>query len=141
MRSNPTDAERRLWERFRRKQIANARFRRQYPLGRYIVDFICLPARLVIEVDGGQHDLQAEADEVRTQWLESQEYLVVRFWNNDVLSNTDGVVERIRDMVRMRLDTPPPTPSRKGRGSKARPMPPAPRRVNGFPYTRCVPSR
>jgi lysyl-tRNA synthetase class 2 len=116
MRSNPTDAERRLWERLRRKQIANARFRRQYPLGRYIVDFVCLPARLIIEVDGGQHDLQAEADEVRTQWLESQGHLVVRFWNNDVLSNTDGVAERIIDMVRMRLDTPPPTPSRMGRG-------------------------
>ena len=115
MRANPTDAEQRLWHRLRRKQIVSARFRRQYPLGRYIVDFVCLPARLIIEVDGGQHS-ESEADVVRTEWLESQGYLVVRFWNNEVLSNIDGVVEQVLEKARLRLETPPPTPSRKGRG-------------------------
>jgi len=118
MRVNPTDAEARLWDRLRRKQIGGVRFRRQYPLGPYIVDFVCLPARLIVEVDGGQHDLQSEADGIRTRWLEAQGHRVIRFWNNDVLSNTDGVVERILVALRPRLDTPPPAPSRKGRGKK-----------------------
>ena len=116
MRTYPTDAERRLWDRLRRKRIAGARFRRQYPLGPYIVDFACLPARLIVEVDGGQHSENVEADRARTSWLESQGYAVIRFWNNDVLSKTDIVIERIDEAVRMRLETPPPTPSRKGRG-------------------------
>ena len=116
MRQNPTDAERRLWEHLRRKQISNVRFRRQYPLGNFIVDFVCLSAKLIIEVDGGQHSSQIAADEDRTRWLESQGHFVVRFWNNDVLLNTEGVVERIMELVRLRLETPPPTPSRKGRG-------------------------
>ena len=115
LRANPTDAEQRLWERLRRKQIAGARFRRQYPLGRYIVDFACLPARLIVEADGGQH-AENNADDVRTAWLESQGYMVMRFWNNDVLLATDAVVERIMETVRLRIETPPPTPSRKGRG-------------------------
>ncbi|MEX2201379.1 MAG: DUF559 domain-containing protein [Dongiaceae bacterium] len=116
MRANPTDAEQRLWYRLRRKQIGGARFRRQFPIGRYIVDFVCLPARLIVEVDGGQHDEQAVTDDVRTAWLETQGFDVIRFWNNDVLGNADGVVERIVEAVSLRLDTPPPTPSRKGRG-------------------------
>ena len=95
------------------------RFRRQYPLGNYIVDFVCLPARLIVEIDGGQHGVQIEADEDRTRWLESQGHIVVRFWNNDVLLNTEGVVERIVEVVRLRLEPPPPTPSRKGRGKSS----------------------
>ena len=75
-----------------------------------------MPARLIVEVDGGQHSENVEADRARTSWLESQGYAVIRFWNNDVLSKTDIVIERIDEAVRMRLETPPPTPSRKGRG-------------------------
>jgi very-short-patch-repair endonuclease len=88
LRENATDAERKLWHLLRRKQVAGLRFRRQYPLGPYIVDFVCLPARLIIEVDGGQHADHVERDTMRTAWLESQGFRVIRFWNNEVLSST-----------------------------------------------------
>jgi very-short-patch-repair endonuclease len=119
MRANPTDAEQHLWYRLRRKQIGNARFRRQFPIGHFIVDFVCLPARLIVEVDGGHHDVQAAADDERTAWLEAEGFDVIRFWNNDVLGNTDGVVERILEAVNLRLDSPPPTPSRTPRSAAA----------------------
>jgi very-short-patch-repair endonuclease len=95
LRQNPTDAEQKLWHHLRRKQIDGLGFRRQYRLGDYIVDFICLPARLIIEVDGGQHALQVERDDARTAWLESQGFRVIRFWNNEVLGNIEGVVHVI----------------------------------------------
>lgn len=69
------------------------------PLGPYIVDFVCFDARLVIEVDGGQHAGNRAADDQRTAWLEANDYRVLRFWNNDVLQNTDGVIEAIRDAL------------------------------------------
>lgn len=95
LRRNPTEAEIRLWGRLRRKQIAGARFRRQAPLGDYYVDFLCPAHRLIVEVDGGQHDARAGYDNRRTRWLKTQGYTVLRFWNNEVLANTDGVVEAI----------------------------------------------
>jgi len=85
LRSNPTDAEQRLWNRLRQRQLAGARFRRQQPIGPYVVDFVCQELRLVIEVDGGQHVENAAADDERTHWLEREGYRVVRFWNHDVL--------------------------------------------------------
>src|SRR6266404_2835045 len=91
LRSNPTDAEMRLWSKLRRKQIDGHRFRRQVPIGPYIADFVCLERRLVIEVDGGQHS-ESIADDARTAWLEGQGFCVLRFWNNDVLGNTEGVL-------------------------------------------------
>ena len=96
LRSNPTDAEKRLWSRLRRKQLAGHRFRRQVPLGTYVVDFACLEARLIVEVDGGQHGEQGKRDAARTAWLEAQGFRVLRFGNNDVLENTDGVFAAIR---------------------------------------------
>jgi len=90
-----TPAERALWGGLRKRQLAGCLFRRQYPLGRYIVDFVCLEKRLVVEVDGGQHTEQAEADRERTAWLEAQGYRVVRFWNTDVLGAVAAVVEAI----------------------------------------------
>ncbi|MEX2008808.1 MAG: endonuclease domain-containing protein, partial [Dongiaceae bacterium] len=117
MRAQPTDAEHRLWQHLRRKQVGGLRFRRQYRLGLYIVDFVCLPARLVVEVDGGQHAVEAQKDERRTRWLETQGFTVVRFWNNDVLDNTDGVVEAILGyLAEIQRPPPPPAPSREGRG-------------------------
>lgn len=95
LRKEMTDAERTLWERLRRKQILGYAFRRQYPLGRYIVDFVCFEKRLIIEVDGGQHLEQQQEDEVRTRWLEQQGYEVLRFWNNEVLTEIDSVLEAI----------------------------------------------
>jgi len=97
LRSRPTDAERALWKRLRNKQISDYRFRRQAPIGDYIVDFVCFTQRLVIEIDGGQHAQadQQKLDQRRTAWLEGQGFRVIRFWNNDVLKNTDAVVTEI----------------------------------------------
>ncbi|MAF96631.1 MAG: DNA (cytosine-5-)-methyltransferase [Rhodospirillaceae bacterium] len=104
MRKNPTEAEHRLWGFLRGKQIGGFRFRRQAPIGPFIADFVCFSAKLVIELDGGHHALQADEDEARSRWLEAQGFRVLRFWNNDVLGNADGVAETIRGA----LHTPPP---------------------------------
>jgi len=108
LRKTPTDAEIRLWSRLRRKQLEGARFRRQQPIGPYVADFFCPEARLIVEVDGGQHAQDQIRDAVRTRWLEGRGYRVLRFWNNDVLANTDGVVLAIRDA----LDVHPPSRQR-----------------------------
>ncbi len=92
-----TDAERRLWWQLRYKQLDGFRFRRQHPLDPYVVDFFCPEAHLIVEVDGGQHS--PEVDKKRQRWLESQGHRVLRFWNNDVLQNTEGVVATIRDAL------------------------------------------
>ena len=94
LRSNQTDAEKKLWWRLRNRQIADAKFIRQEPIGPYIVDFICREQRLIIEVDGGQH-ADSPTDRVRDAWLNSHNYRVMRFWNNDVLKNIDGVLQTI----------------------------------------------
>lgn len=96
LRQTPTDAELRLWSRLRRKQLDGHRFRRQQPFGLYVVDFFCPEANLIVEVDGGQH--AADTDE-RTQWLTARGYRVIRFWNNDVLGNTEGVLQQIREAL------------------------------------------
>jgi very-short-patch-repair endonuclease len=90
LRRNMTDAERALWRLLRSGHIEGHRFRRQEPLDHYIVDFVCFDARLVIEVDGGQH-FESKSDAKRDTYLRSQGFRVLRFWNNDVLSNPDGV--------------------------------------------------
>jgi very-short-patch-repair endonuclease len=95
LRKNRTEAERKLWAALRRKQLNAARFRQQVPLGPYVVDFLCAAHRLVIEVDGSQHVLDASADDIRTKWLEARGYRVIRFWNNDVLERLDSVLEAI----------------------------------------------
>jgi very-short-patch-repair endonuclease len=100
LRKQLTDAERRLWYLLRRKQLEGFRFRRQAPVGKYIADFACFAERLIIEVDGGLHvDTQAY-DETRTAWLESEGFRVLRFWNNDVLGNQEGVLERILEALK-----------------------------------------
>ena len=95
LRSNATEAEKRLWSKLRDRQLAGHKFRRQVPIGPYVVDFFCPEQKLIIEIDGGQHAVEAALDEKRTDWLESEGYRVVRFWNNDVLGNTDGVLDAI----------------------------------------------
>ncbi len=89
-----TDAERRLWAALRGRRLTGYKFRRQHPLGRFIVDFACVEHRLVIEADGGQHADSPE-DERRTRWLERRGWRVVRFWNNEILANSEGVQETI----------------------------------------------
>jgi very-short-patch-repair endonuclease len=95
-----TDAERRLWTALRDRRLAGYRFRRQHPIGRFIVDFACTRHRLVVELDGGQHADNA-ADVHRTGFLEREGWRVVRFWNNDVLGNTEGVIETVLAALRV----------------------------------------
>ena len=101
MRSNPTPAENHLWQRLRKEQVLGFKFRRQYTIDRFIVDFYCTEARLVIEVDGGIHDEQQEADQLRTEFLESLGLRVLRFTNGEVLQQTDGVIERIAEELQL----------------------------------------
>ncbi|HUT48466.1 MAG TPA: DUF559 domain-containing protein [Alphaproteobacteria bacterium] len=96
LRRDPTEAEKRLWSRLRRRQLAGYRFRRQVPIGPYFADFASHEAKLIIEVDGGQHAINAEADRRRTLRMEADGFRIIRFWNNDVLTNTGGVVEAIQ---------------------------------------------
>ncbi len=107
LRGNPTDAEQKLWSALRRQQIDGNRFRRQHPIGGFVVDFVCLAEKLIIEVDGGQHAQNVEADSERTAWLEARGYRVLRFWNNDVLGNIDGVLQVIQSTLALRQPPPP----------------------------------
>jgi very-short-patch-repair endonuclease len=95
LRHEMTDAERVLWRELRAHRFAGLKFKRQEPLGLYVVDFVCYEAKLIIELDGGQHANQQESDAERTRWLESCGFRVVRFWNNDVLTNIEGVMQEI----------------------------------------------
>ncbi len=90
-----TDAERRLWAALRNRRLADLKFRRQVPLGRYVLDFYCEDARLAVEVDGSQHAQRVAYDEARTLWLASKRIRTVRVWNNDVIQNLAGVLEII----------------------------------------------
>ncbi|MDE2860528.1 MAG: DUF559 domain-containing protein [Chloroflexota bacterium] len=92
LRSNPTDAERKLWSHLRKRQVYGSKFRRQRPVGPYVVDFICLEKRLIVEVDGGQRAQQLTRDTIRDDYLVSVGFKVLRFWNNTVLAETDTVV-------------------------------------------------
>ncbi len=94
LRSNLTEAERRLWLALRRQALASLKFRRQVPLGPYIVDFCCLPLGMVVEADGGQHNDSAE-DRVRDAWLRGEGFTVLRFWNNEIFENLSGVLQVI----------------------------------------------
>ena len=90
-----TDAERKLWSRLRMKQLAGVRFNTQYPIGPFICDFVARSKGLVIELDGGQHAATVSYDSMRTRYIEERGYRVLRFWNNDVLTNLDGVLSEI----------------------------------------------
>jgi very-short-patch-repair endonuclease len=105
LRQKQTEAEKTLWFKLRDRQLDGVKFRCQQRIGTYIVDFTCLENKLIIEIDGGQHNQTStkENDEQRTRWLETAGYHVVRFWNNDVLLNTDGVLEKIREILIQRF--------------------------------------
>ena len=92
LRERSTDAERLFWSRVRAHRLHGYKFKRQQPVGKYIVDFVCFEARLIVELDGGQHAGQ-RTDAVRDAWLSDEGYRVLRFWNNDVLTNIEGVIE------------------------------------------------
>jgi len=99
LRVNQTDAENKLWNHIRNRQINGNKFVRQEPIGRYICDFVCREKHIVIEVDGGQH-AESARDEVRDRYLRAEGYRVMRFWNNDVLSNIEGVLTVIDEELR-----------------------------------------
>ncbi len=100
-----TDAERKLWKHLRLRNVGLFKFRRQHEISPYIVDFVCLEAHLIIEIDGGQHAGAGEYDSARTDFLQSAGYRVLRFWNNEVMENIDGVLEIICNALRE--DGPP----------------------------------
>lgn len=102
LRSNQTDAEQLLWYRLRARRFFNYKFRRQVVLGTYIVDFVCHSRKLILELDGGQHSAAESYDRKRTQFLESEGFQVLRFWNHDVMSNLDGVLSEILKAIEKR---------------------------------------
>lgn len=118
LRNNMTDAEQALWKSLRMRQMAGAKFRRQQPIGPYIVDFVSFGSRLVVEADGGQRTRQADSDAKRTAWLEGQGFRVLRFWDHEVLQAPDEVKRVIWEALTPHLNPPPqggrrsvPTPS------------------------------
>ena len=118
LRGSQTDAELCLWYRLRAHRFLGLKFKRQKPLGPYVADFVCLEHRLVIEVDGSQHnDQRLESDRVRDHWLKEQGLTVLRFWNDEVLRDTDSVLERIRQAVESEGPSPPTPLPQAGEGS------------------------
>jgi very-short-patch-repair endonuclease len=149
LRCDMTDAERKLWRALRSRQLATAKFRRQVPIGPYVADFMCYAARLVIEVDGGQH-ADSVRDRIRDRWFRENGFRVLRFWNNEVLRNVEGVLTVIAGEVAVGAESSrspphpapaaPPSPAR-GEGESAEPSrspphpaptaPPSPARGEG----------
>ncbi len=111
LRKNSTNVEKLLWKKLRSRNLHNLKFRRQEPIGDYIVDFVCYETKLIIECDGGQHTLQKPKDNVRDEWLKKEGYEVLRFWNNEILQNMEGVLEMIIETC-----NPHSSPSPQGRG-------------------------
>ena len=122
LRRNPTDVERLLWQRLRFWQVDDYKFRRQQPLGVYTRRFACLQRRLIIELDGGQHAQEANYDAARDAWLREQGFIILRFWNNDVLKNIDGVMDMIvKSLKGAPYLNPSPQGGRKKMQSRNRP--------------------
>jgi len=119
LRQRSTDAEKKLWRYLRAKQLDGVKFRRQEPIGKYIVDFVCFSHRLVIELDGGQHAQPRErlSDQQRDAWLREQGFKVLRFWNDDVLRNIEGVVETIHHELLRASCSPSPNLPHQGGGT------------------------
>ena len=105
LRRNMTDAERLLWYNLRDRRLNGYKFRRQYPIGSFIVDFVCVKRKLIVEVDGGQHNWNKDKDANRTEYLEEKGYRVLRFWNNEVLQKIESVLNVILSSL---LDSPSP---------------------------------
>jgi very-short-patch-repair endonuclease len=113
LRKYQTETEALLWRRLRNRQIEGCKFRRQQIIEPYIVDFVCIEQKLIVELDEGQHVSQVEHDVQRTAFLESLGYKVIRFWNHEVLSETEVVLEKIRmELIR----SPHPNPLPEGEG-------------------------
>ena len=110
LRRRQTDAEKKLWQFLRARQLNETKFRRQYPIGQFVVDFCCPKHRLVVELDGGQHATQIQKDRQRTEVLNQRGYHVLRFWDDEVLKNTEAVLQAIASV--MQNPYPNPLPGR-----------------------------
>ena len=120
MRAAPTEAERALWRLLRAKRLLGWKWKRQQPIGRYIVDFVCFEARLIVEADGSHH-IEREYDGRRDAWLRQQGFDLLRFWNSDILARPDAVLESILSMLRGESSasaTPLPGPLPQGEREK-----------------------
>ncbi|MFZ3152268.1 endonuclease domain-containing protein [Pseudomonas sp.] len=117
LRQEMTEAERCLWQQLRAHRFMGLKFRRQKPLGRYIVDFACLEVGLIIELDGGQHTEQVAYDQQRDLWLQEQGLTVLRFWNHEALQQTEAVLERVRLWIDQERPSPPTPLPQAGEGS------------------------
>lgn len=109
LRHNLTDAEKFLWQRMRNRELSGFKFRRQHPIGPYIVDFVCIEKRIIIEVDGGQHAENTELDTQRSKYLQERGNRILRFWDNEVLKEGTTVLDVI--LSSLAKDAPSPTPS------------------------------
>ena len=107
LRKRPTDTESALWRQVRLHQIEGCKFRRQHPIGPYIVDFVCMERQVIIEMDGGQHAVHVQQDAERTAWLESVGYRVIRFWDHEVLTELEYVKDAIRRSLTPHLNPLP----------------------------------
>jgi very-short-patch-repair endonuclease len=127
LRRNQTDVERKLWARLRSRQLRSFKFRRQHPIGPFITDFCCFKRRLVVELDGGQHANRTADDQKRTAFLVARGYRVLRFWDNEVMENIDGVLQRIVEVLAEPSLTrnPHPFPLPQGEGQREVPTNPA----------------
>jgi len=103
LRQRSTDAERLLWQKLRGRQLEGYKFRRQQPIGPYIVDFVNFEKGIIIELDGGQHATNRHSDKERESWLAGEGFQIIRFWNNDVFENLEGVLEAIRRVLTVPL--------------------------------------
>ena len=101
LRRDQTEVERKLWRLLRNRQLGGFKFRRQYPIDRYFADFACVEAKLVVELDGGQHSERAQEDAERTEAIERAGWQVIRFWNGEAFENTQGVAETILNAIRL----------------------------------------
>lgn len=111
LRSHQTEVEKRLCYHLRAHRFMGLKFKRQKPMGRYIVDFVCVERRLIIELDGGQHAERMAYDQQRDTWLRNQGYRVLRFWNNEVTQQLEGVLEMIRSATFPSALSPSPSPT------------------------------
>jgi very-short-patch-repair endonuclease len=131
MRSEQTPAEHRLWQLLRAKRFAGYKFKRQLPIDGYVADFVCPKKRLIVEADGGQH-AESPHDERRDTYLRTQGFRVLRFWNNDIFNNEEGVLKSILEALEQPL-SPTPLPL-KGRGASHSSSPARGEWLNGAPH-------
>lgn len=134
LRRSQTDAERMLWHHLRGRRLGGHKFRRQHSIGRFFVDFACIEQQIIVELDGGQHAGQLHYDDNRTRYLQRHGWHVVRFWDNDVLNQTEAVLESILNAMRT-TPHPNPLPASGARESAAAPLP-----ANGAMESDAVPS-